>query len=165
MGKDVVQNCFGDIETDCDFSIDEQELLVQGELTEELLGRKVSTVYLVGSHIAGCHQELRFLLQKDDDDDVSLFARISRVNGRDTFQVGNGRPIGDNDGDYDIMEDLPTLLEIDIMDRTMTVRDVKSALEQARNCMKRYDQGDCHALSQMVCDLLVPGTFPAELDW
>jgi len=161
MVKYELQNCFGDLETDHDSLIDEQELIVHGELTEERLGRKVNMIYLVGSFIAGCHQELRFLLQGDGD--VPLFARISRVNGRDTFQVRNGRQDGEND-DSD-MEDLPTLLEIETFSRTMTLRDVKSAFEQARNCMKRYDQGNCHALSQMICDLLVPGTFPAELDW
>lgn len=150
-----ILNCFGDIEANDATGDEDQELIIVGELTQDLLDRQLETICLVGSFVAGCHQELRFSLQTVESQKAT-FLRISRVNGTDTFQVTDGGTC---------LEDLPTLLVLDMFPRATTFQDVKIAFDQAHNLMKRYDQGDCHALSQMICDLLVPGSFPAELDW
>jgi len=164
---DDVVNCFGDIETaDNTDGFDDQELIViGGELTQDRLDRQVEAIHLVGSFISGCHQELRFLLHQrnkncSNGSQKTAFLRISRVNGTDTFQLEDEAQSSGAD-----VEDLPTLLVLDTFPQTITLHDVKAAFDQTRNLMKRYDQGDCHALSQMICDLLVPGSFPAELDW
>jgi hypothetical protein len=125
----------------------------------------VEAIRLVGSFIAGCHQELRVNLQSTEKFNCiqsPAFARISRVNGSDTFQlVEAGAQSTASAG----LDDLPTLLVLDTFPQTISLQDVKSAFDQTRSIMKRYDQGDCHALSQMIYDLLVPGSFPAELDF
>lgn len=125
----------------------------------------------MGSFIAGCHQELRFLLQHQNKENctssskAAVFLKISRVNGTDTFQLEDKDEAQGGGDTCCSLENLPTLLELNTFPQTMiTLQDVKTAFEQARNLMKRYGQSDCHALSQMICDLLVPGSFPAELD-
>ena len=166
--KKKKMNCFGDIETDSSCACnDDQELIVIGDFKqEELLAREVDTICLVGSFIAECHQELRINLlhqsceEKHRTQETSAFVRISRVNGTDTFQL-----VEAYETSLHVMEDLPTLLVIDKFPKTITLREVQFAFDQSRNLMKRYEQGNCHALSQMICDLLVPGSFPAELDW
>lgn len=179
-----ILNCFGDIETvDSDTSRDnDQDLIVIGDkliTNDQLDDCQVKTIHLVGSFIAGCHQELRFFLQQqqnkkencsnsDQKTRKAFLIRISRVNGTDTFQVvedNENIAQGGRGGKTSCLDDLPTLMELDTFPKITTLHDVKTAFDKARNLMKRYDQGDCHALSQMICDLLVPGSFPAELDW
>ena len=100
-----------------------------------------------------------------------FFLRLSRNNGTDTFQLEDDVP-----SIYD--GDLPTLMEVDTTTfslgvgenekkniPTMMLQDVKDSFDKARHLLKRYDQGDCHSLSQMIFEDLAPGSFPiTELD-
>ena len=126
-------------------------------------GRKNMIICLVGSMTAGEHQELRIFSQEQKKDDdthqpETTCVRVSRVNGTDTFQlvkVGDG--VVESKDTMSSLEDLPTILELNEFPHSLTVHNVHAEFKEARSLMKYYDQGDCHSLSQMICDKLVPG--------
>ena len=110
---------------------------------------------MTGSYTAEQHQEVIISLQNE------TFVRISRTNGSDTFQVC----VTEEEIEWVEQFELPTLKSFDTTRKGLTLKDVKAAYDEVYAAIPRYDQGNCQALSQMIIEALVPGSFPSELDW
>ena len=167
----VLLNCFGD-EEETPGNEEEQELIVIGHITpDRLVSLEMKSISLVGSFISGHHQELRFLFKKmkqggnnrtntnnkdtsNKGETTTVFLRLSRTNGTDTFQIEDGETPEIFDGD------LPVLMEVEKFPKPILLQHVKNAFDKSRDLIKRYDQGDCQILSQMIFEDLVPGSFP-----
>ncbi len=99
----------------------------------------VSKIYLRGSWMSGRHQEILCKLERPYE---GKYIRVSRTNGKDTFQYSA-------EWEHN-MKEMPVLVEADPKDKLVAVGAIVSAFLDAHRMWEYYDQADCHSFAQSI---------------